>query len=72
VYDLNVSFNFDVDHQDVSFIGDAVTLSFSLSVFFSHVLCTLDATDEEADDDGDEEEEEKEWKGRIFRGFITS
>jgi len=36
------------------------------------VLCTLDATDEEADDDGDEKGEEKEWKGGIFRGFITT
>ena len=36
------------------------------------VLCTLDATDEEADDDADEKEEEKEWKGEIFRTFITS
>jgi len=28
--------------------------------------------DEEADEGADEEEEEKEWKGGIFRGFITS
>jgi len=35
VYDSNVSFNFDFDHQDMSFIGDAVALNFSFNVFFS-------------------------------------